>query len=728
MPFVTSVSPVDGRRQGGTPVTITGKNFSLGTMIYFDKLPCTGTNVTSPTSISCLTPPHVPQTVNVIAINPDRYCGALMEGYTYLHAIQISPQTITLAVGNTATFSAAKGKRPYTFTVLTGGGLIDSTSGAFTAPDTPGTTVIRVSDSNGTQSEALVLTTPALAIYPKSNKIKAGERAFYSASGGVPPYTYQVTSGTGTISSDGVYLAPMATNEGIITVEDTLQNKAQAAITVIPPVIEVRTNTIVNQKLPAPGGEGPYTTEILAGPGSVDPETHLYVTPDIPGTAILKITDSKEQVFEQYVNIYPALFTYPSEKTVLIGDTVPLLSIGGIPGYKYSLTTGQGKLLDQSGFYVAPTAAAQETIKTTDAFGNQAEFKLSVAKESVLLHQLALGHSHQCVIIKGAAKCWGSNKFGQLGNKSKKNRSMPVPVEGLSEGVITITSGLNHSCALVYNTVKCWGDNTYGQLGNVSRKSSSIPVQVSGLTYGIQAIVAGDNHTCAIMNGSLVCWGDNRRGQLGIGSTLSSAVPIQVKGLIKDVTQVSAGTHHTCAIQAGAVKCWGYNLTGQLGNGTVASNTLPVQVIGITEGATLLASGSFHNCALVKNILHCWGYNGAGELGINSTVNQLVPAEVKALGEIAADSLPHLTLGSQHSCLLTKNPHSLRCWGYNFNSEATESSGPEIHAPQTLKNAPPQIDDLAASVQSTCSLFQNKVECWGKDYGPPGRYILEIKN
>lgn len=59
----------------------------------------------------------------------------------------ISPSTTTIGINSNLTFTAAGGTAPYVFSVLSGGGSIDSSTGDFTASAVAGTTVIRVTDA-----------------------------------------------------------------------------------------------------------------------------------------------------------------------------------------------------------------------------------------------------------------------------------------------------------------------------------------------------------------------------------------------------------------------------------------------------------------------------------------------------------------------------------------------------------------------------------------------------
>jgi len=69
----------------------------------------------------------------------------------------ISPLRVALAVGVPLPFAGSGGTGPYTFSILSGGGSINPGTGLFTAPLTPGQTVVRVTDSLLTTADAPVL-------------------------------------------------------------------------------------------------------------------------------------------------------------------------------------------------------------------------------------------------------------------------------------------------------------------------------------------------------------------------------------------------------------------------------------------------------------------------------------------------------------------------------------------------------------------------------------------
>ncbi|MCL2822808.1 MAG: hypothetical protein FWD57_02340, partial [Polyangiaceae bacterium] len=248
------------------------------------------------------------------------------------------------------------------------------------------------------------------------------------------------------------------------------------------------------------------------------------------------------------------------------------------------------------------------------------------------------GHAHTCAIDKdGAAKCWGSNESGQVGNGNTSDKSALSQVSNLGSDVTAVSAGFNHTCALKKSgAVLCWGDNSTGQLG-VSKndpKLSNIPIEVQSLHSNVSAISAHNGFTCAIRStgdpptGELLCWGENILGQIGEPKPkLYSHVPepVPIKGST-GISAVSTGNNHACVLTStGTALCWGDFRHGRLG---YESNTAVLEPTRVDIDSTFaqISAGYSHTCAITSSgAARCWGQNSDGALGTETKKNITKP-------------------------------------------------------------------------------------------------------
>src|SRR5262249_34115460 len=75
--------------------------------------------------------------------------------------------------------------------------------------------------------------------------------------------------------------------------------------------------------------------------------------------------------------------------------------------------------------------------------------------------------------------CWGGNMFGQLGDGTMVDKPSPVQVMALGTSVAAVAAGDLHICARRSDgSLWCWGRNKWGQLGDGTITDESLPVQV----------------------------------------------------------------------------------------------------------------------------------------------------------------------------------------------------------------------------------------------------------
>lgn len=243
--------------------------------------------------------------------------------------------------------------------------------------------------------------------------------------------------------------------------------------------------------------------------------------------------------------------------------------------------------------------------------------------------QVVAAGSSYALMEDGTVYAWGDNTFGELGNGSHQNSSVPVKVNGVS-GAVALAAGALHAMALLSNgTVMTWGGNSYGQLGNGTggggrEVGEANPVLVPGLS-GVVAIAAGGADDAALLsNGTVMAWGENKSGQLGDGTTFEKDLPTPVKGLagVKALAvggDPSIGGHMLALLDNGTVMAVGGNFAGQLGNDSTAKDSVtPVPVKGLS-GVTAVSADLTHSMALLENgTVMTWGDDQFGQLGVSS--------------------------------------------------------------------------------------------------------------
>lgn len=94
---------------------------------------------------------------------------------------------------------------------------------------------------------------------------------------------------------------------------------------------------------------------------------------------------------------------------------------------------------------------------------------------------VAVGGGHTCVRLPdGRVKCWGENDEGQLGSGSTEPlldggaRIDALPPLEFGDGIraLSVVAGDAHTCAVFDDgTLRCWGFNRFGQLGIGSRQN-----------------------------------------------------------------------------------------------------------------------------------------------------------------------------------------------------------------------------------------------------------------
>jgi len=296
----------------------------------------------------------------------------------------------------------------------------------------------------------------------------------------------------------------------------------------------------------------------------------------------------------------------------------------------------------------------------------------------------------------GKVFCWGNGGSGQLGNGTTSNSPVPVAVDmsgALAGKIVTQVAVLTSAaCALTSDgAVYCWGSNSFGELGDGTTNNRTVPTPVlaSGVLAGRTATSlapGGFATVCAVLdNGTLSCWGAGIFGQMGNGTTEVRYVEptlVNMTGVFdgKMIAQAAVGWFQVCAVTTDNVlSCWGRNVEGQLGNGTFDDSSTPTLAVvtGLSGQVISSINGGTYSMCLTTTVggAYCWGKNTRGQLGDGTLINRNVPTSVDMSGILAGERVATIAVSSESGCATTTTGRAA-CWGQNQFGQLGTGAGP----------------------------------------------------
>lgn len=349
--------------------------------------------------------------------------------------------------------------------------------------------------------------------------------------------------------------------------------------------------------------------------------------------------------------------------------------------------------------------------------------------------QVDAGFEHTCAVTDtGAAYCWGDGSYGQLGIGVPVPAGVPSPTPVETPPGVTwasISAGLTHTCAVTTaGAAYCWGSDAYGQLGNgwdlTGNRVAPFPVDTpAGVTWA--SISTAITHTCATTTaGQAYCWGEDHPGKLGNGAATTdnqhSPSPVDTPPGVTWASISAVGAFTSCGTTTtGGAYCWGGDATGRLGNGPDVTGDQPspspvVTPTGVTWAS--ISAASFMSCATTTaGAAYCWGNDFNGKLGNGPALvaEQHSPSPVDTPAGV---TWAGISAHDAHACAVTE-AGAASCWGSDFRGRL--GNGPtatdDQHSPSPV-DTPTGVTwaGISAGLNHSCAVtVGGDAYCWGDD-------------
>jgi PKD repeat protein len=522
--------------------------------------------------------------------------------------VRFSQHQFTLAVNDSVVLGVTQGSGHHTFSVISGDGVIDASTGRYTAPTTAGTAEVEVKDTDGTSDTAAVTIDPALTISPASETLAVNDIFIFTSSGGVSPYQYAVSSGNGTVDGTGKYTAPSAAGSATVTITDSAGNSASATVTVNPALALSPASSIIAVNdvlaLNATGGVAPYTFSIAAGGGSVN-ASGQYTASSSAGSATVQVTDSEGHVATSAVTINSALALAPASATIAASDAVTFTASGGVPPYSYTVFSGGGTI-SGSGAYTAPSATGTAVVRVTDAVANSVSASITINPAMAIApvtKTLLVGTSSSFGASGGVPPYAFSVVTGGAGGTIDSSGAYTAPASAGTDTVRVADSIGNAASAAV----------TVVAVLSISPASYAMALGNSGVFLGNGGFPPYSYSVSGMAGGTISSAGVYTPTSLGIatvtvtdstGSKATAAVTVNAALSISPTTHQMKPTATEALTVTGGVTPYGFTVSGSAGGAVSSGIYTPAgpgsATITVTDaqGNTASASVTVNNLSL----------------------------------------------------------------------------------------------------------------------------------
>jgi hypothetical protein len=310
--------------------------------------------------------------------------------------LSLNNTSVSLSQGESFGFRGEGGVGSYHYEISAGGGFINVSNGTYVAPNTVGTAIVKLSDSEGNSVFARVSILDQLSVSPKVTTIHVGNFLQFTPTGGRSPYAFAVPdSSHGQVLPSGIYTAPSTSGTYSVFISDsssptqTLTSKVIAGLSdgLMMLTQRIYPSESVNLMSSIIGGSGctsgnclfAITAGVLAA-SSGPPFSYNYTAPLSTGIYTIALQD---------ISYVPAL---KAQAEIIVSDLLSVSPVslfltknsefrfaatGGYPPYVFSLQSGLGTI-STDGEYIPAATSGTAVIKVSDSKSHVAYSQVSI--------------------------------------------------------------------------------------------------------------------------------------------------------------------------------------------------------------------------------------------------------------------------------------------------------------------------------------------------------------
>jgi uncharacterized protein YjdB len=291
-----------------------------------------------------------------------------------LASLSIAPDNAVISVGGTVQFTTTNGSAPYTWSSTDPSVASINNAGLLTAL-AAGTTTVNVVDNNGDWGVSGVIEVRNISVEPRSASLNPGATLQFSASGGVPPYSWEVSntqiasidnSGLLTGLAGGTVTVTAIDTDGARGISGTITVNGNSTPQIQPGNVLLQLGGQL--QLTVSGGFPPYLWSSSNPFVATIGQSNGLLSAVGTGFSFVQVRDVRGNLAQALVQVKNIQVFPPQSLTINAGEYLQFTATGGRFPYTWSVSDSSVASISNTGFLVGLSAGAV-TVSAIDADG-----------------------------------------------------------------------------------------------------------------------------------------------------------------------------------------------------------------------------------------------------------------------------------------------------------------------------------------------------------------------